>query len=335
VTEKSLAAHDGAEAKVSTTPASAPPGPPAAHDVETAAPVRHLGRWLAGAVILVLLAQLFHGVVFNDRLDWAVVGDYLFDPAILDGLRRTAVLTVLAMLVGAVIGTLLAMMRLSPNPLLSWVAGTYIWVFRSAPLIVQLLFWYFLAAVMPTIGLGIPFGPEFVTFDTTILIGQLTAAVLGLGLCEAAYTAETVRAGILSVPRGQIEAAQALGLPKRRIMARIVLPQAMRIITPPLGNSTISMLKTTSVVLVIALPDLLTAAQFIYSQNLQQIPLLIVATFWYVVLVSILTVVQQRVERRYSKDSRALAAAIGRPRLIGWRREASQVAAPQTDGRLR
>jgi polar amino acid transport system permease protein len=317
---------------MATAAAPAPadrPGVPEDDD-EKAAPVRHLGRWLAGAVILVLLAQLFHGVVFNERLDWAVVGEYLFDPAILDGLQRTALLTVLAMLVGAVIGTILAMMRLSPNPVLSWSAGTYIWIFRSTPLIVQLLFWYFLAAVMPTVGLGIPFGPEFITFDTTKLISQLTAAVLGLGLCEAAYTAETVRAGILSVPRGQVEAAQALGLPKRRIMTRIVLPQAMRIITPPLGNSTISMLKTTSVVLVIALPDLLTAAQFIYSQNLQQIPLLVVATFWYVVLVSILTLVQQRVERRYSKDSRALAASIGRPRLIGWRRSA-----PQVDGRLR
>ncbi|OFE14402.1 ABC transporter permease [Humibacillus sp. DSM 29435] len=267
---------------------------------ENAIPVRHPGRWAAAVAVAVMSAMLWNATVNNPRMEWAIVGQYLFDPQILAGLRMTLLLTVLAMAVGLVLGTVVAVMRMSENPLVRTAAQLYVWLFRSTPLIVQLLFWFYLAAVMPTLGLGIPFGPEWITFDTSLLISQITAAVLGLGLCEAAYTAEIVRAGILSVSKGQFEAGEALGMSPRRVLARIVLPQAMRVIVPPIGNSTISMLKTTALVLVIALPDLLTAAQAIYSQNLAQIPLLTVATAWYVFIVTVLTLVQNRIERKFS-----------------------------------
>ena len=192
-------------------------------------------------------------------------------------------------------------MRLSDNPVFRAVAGGYIWLFRGTPILVQLLFWFFLGSVLPTISIGLPFGPDLASWPTNILITQFAAAILGLGLNEAAYMAEIVRAGIGAVDEGQTEAAEALGMSPVTTYRRVVLPQAARLIVPPTANQTISMLKLTSLVLVIGLPELTTTAQLIYGRNLQQIPLLIVASIWYLVLTTILTIIQSRLEKRMSR----------------------------------
>jgi polar amino acid transport system permease protein len=205
---------------------------------------------------------------------------------VLRGLRNTLVLTVLAMAIGVAGGLLLAIMRLSTNLVLKAVVSGYIWLFRGTPVITQLVFWNFLAALFPRLGLGIPFGPELVSVDTNSLIDLFSACLLGLGLNEAAYMAEIVRGGIGSVDHGQNEAASALGMSRAQTLRRIVLLQAMRVIIPPTGNETISMLKTTSLVVVIGFFELQTAVQSIYSRNFQTIPLLIVAALWYLALTS-------------------------------------------------
>jgi polar amino acid transport system permease protein len=268
-----------------------------------AVPVRHPGRWLAVAVLAVLAAMFVHTVVTNPNFRWPIVGEYLFSPPVLNGLQNTLILTFLAMLIGIVGGVALAVMRLSPNPILSSVSAVYIWLFRGTPLIAQLLFWNFLAALYPQLSLGIPFGPAFVTFDTNQLINQFAACLLGLGLNEAAYMAEIVRGGLQSVDQGQTEAAGALGMSRAQTLRRIVLPQAMRVIIPPTGNETISMLKTTSLVVVIGYFELLTSVQRIYSTNFQTIPLLIVAAAWYLLLTSLLSVGQYYVERYYGRGT--------------------------------
>jgi polar amino acid transport system permease protein len=250
-----------------------------------------------------LLVFLLEGWITNPRMQWGTVGEFLFSPVIMEGLRTTLLLTFLAMALGIAGGVVLAVLRMSANPILSRLSWCYIWLFRGTPLLVQLLFWYFLSAVVPTIGLGIPWGPTFVQADTNDLITQLTAAVLGLGLHEAAYMAEIVRAGITSVDDGQNEAAQALGMSRGQTLRRIVLPQALRIIIPPTGNQVISMLKTTSLVFAIAVPELLTSIQGIYSRNFQQVPLLVVACFWYLVATSVLGVGQYYLERRFGRGT--------------------------------
>ena len=266
-----------------------------------AVPVRHPGRWVAIAVIAVLVAMLVHSFLTNPNFQWDVVGQYLFSDPVLRGLRNTLVLTVLSMAIGIVGGVLLAVMRLSPNPVLAGAAAVYIWLFRGTPLITQLIFWNFLAALYPRLGLGIPFGPTFVSVDTNTVISVFTAALLGLGLNEAAYMAEIVRGGIQSVDHGQSEAAGALGLSRIQTLRRIVLPQAMRVIVPPTGNETIAMLKTTSLVVVIAYFELTVAVQTIYSRTFQTIPLLIVAALWYLALTSVLSVGQLFIERRFGR----------------------------------
>ncbi len=272
-----------------------------AHADEPIVRLRHPGRWVASVGLAVLAAMFVHFVVASPALRLDLVAGYLFEKSILRGLLMTLQLTVLAMLLGVVLGTLLAVMRLSDNPLFRAVAGGYVWLFRGTPILVQLLFWFFLGSVLPQISLGIPFGPEFVSWPTNVLITQFTAAILGLGLNEAAYMAEIVRAGIGSVDRGQNEAAQALGMNPLTTYRRVVLPQAARLIVPPTANQTISMLKLTSLVLVIGLPELTTTAQLIYGRNFQQIPLLIVASIWYLVLTTILTLIQNRLEKRMSR----------------------------------
>jgi len=266
-----------------------------------AVPVRHPGRWVGVAVIVVLVAMLVHSFLTNPNFQWDVVGEYLFSDPVLRGLRNTLILTVLAMAIGVVGGVLLAVMRLSPNPVLAGAAAVYIWLFRGTPVITQLIFWNFLAALYPRLGLGIPFGPTFVSVDTNAVISVFAASLLGLGLNEAAYMAEIVRGGIQSVDPGQSEAAGALGLSRTQTLRRIVLPQAMRVIVPPTGNETISMLKTTSLVVVIAYFELTVAVQTIYSRTFQTIPLLIVAALWYLALTSVLSVGQMFIERRFGR----------------------------------
>ena len=268
-----------------------------------AIPVRHPGRWVAAAIIAVLAAMFVHSLFANPRWQWGVVRDYLFDHSILVGIGRTLELTALAMLIGVIGGIVLAVMRLSANPIVSWSAWAYIWFFRGTPVLVQLLFWAFAAALFPTISLGIPFGPAFVHGSANSLITLFVAALLGLGLNEAAYMAEIVRAGIISVDPGQSEAAHALGMRGTQVMRRVVLPQAMRVIVPPTGNETISMLKTTSLVSLIAFPELLGTVQLIYGRTYQTVPMLIVASIWYLFFTSLLTAGQFYVERYYARGS--------------------------------
>ncbi len=265
--------------------------------------LRHPWVWVSYAVLAVLAAMLVNALVTNPNFGWDVVAQYFVSDRILDGLLKTLQLTVIAMSIGIVFGVLLAIMKLSSNSVLSGVSSLYIWFFRGTPVFVQLLFWGYISALYPRLSLGIPFGPEFVAADTNRMITPVVAAILGLGLNEAAYMAEIVRAGIHAVDRGQIEASQALGMRRGRILRRVVLPQAMRLIIPPTGNNTISMLKTTSLVSVLAFPELLYAAQLIYSDNFETIPLLITASLWYLIVTSVLTVAQYYVERHYSRGS--------------------------------
>jgi polar amino acid transport system permease protein len=268
-----------------------------------AVPVRHPGRWLAAAVVLVLVAMFVHTLVTNPRYEWNVIGSYFFSRRVLEGLAITILLTVVAMVIGIVLGVILAVMRLSANPLLSGSSWVYIWFFRGTPILVQLLFWFNLAFLYPQISLGVPFGPSFLHGDANSLVTPLAAAILGLGLNEGAYMSEIVRAGILSVDHGQVEAAQALGMSRSLTMRRIVLPQAMRVIIPPTGNETISMLKTSSLASVITVTELLYAVQLIYSVNFKTIPLLITASIWYLIVTSVLTAGQFYVERHYARGA--------------------------------
>jgi len=276
--------------------------------------LKHPGRWVLYVLIGVLAAMLVNTIFTNPNFGWGVVGGYFTSPRVLDGLLKTIQLTVIAMLLGVVLGVILAIMRLSSNPALSTVGWFYIWFFRGTPIFVQLLFWGYISALYPVLSFGIPFGPSFVSTNTNVLITPLVAAILGLALNEAAYMAEIVRAGILSVNKGQIEAAQALGMSRPRILRRVVLPQAMRVIVPPTANNTISMLKTTSLVSVLSYPELLYAAQLIYAQNFKTIPLLLTASIWYLLVTSILTIGQYYLERYYSKSDRL--AGQGRMRRL-------------------
>jgi polar amino acid transport system permease protein len=280
-----------------------PAAPPENAGAIKAVPVRHTGRWVAAAIVLVLAVTIVHSVATNPRFEWGLVRHYFFSAPVLHGLRITLELTLIAMAIGIALGVVLAVMRLSPNPLVSAASWFYIWLFRGTPVLVQLLFWQFISALYPRISLGIPFGPELVHGDANTLITPFTAAILGLGLNEGAYMAEIVRAGIISVDEGQTDAAQALGMTRLQTMRRIVLPQAMRVIIPPTGNETISMLKTSSLVSVIAYAELLYSVQLIYSVNFKQIPLLLVASIWYLIFTSILSVGQYYIERHFGRGS--------------------------------
>jgi polar amino acid transport system permease protein len=273
---------------------------------------RHPARWASAAVVLFLVFMFVQSLVTNKNMHWDVVGHYMFDHSVLGGLLVTVRLTVMSMVLGIVGGVILAIMRLSPNPVLSTISALYIWFFRGTPLLVQLLFFYFLAALFPRLGLGIPYGPTFVSGSTNVLITQFVAAVLAFGLNEAAYMAEIVRAGIISVDGGQSEAAAAIGLSRAQTLRHIVLPQAMRIIIPPTTNNAVSLLKTTSLVLLIAIPDLLTSVQLIYSRNFLQIPLLTVACIWYLAVTTVVTVIQYYVEQHFSRGVNARAPGIRR-----------------------
>jgi polar amino acid transport system permease protein len=278
---------------------------PTGHPAEIeAVPVRHPGRWAAGAFVLLLVTIAVHSVATNPRFGWGTFGDFFFDRRILHGVVVTIELTVISMVIGIILGVLLAVMRLSPNPLVAASSWTYVWLFRGTPVLVQILFWSFISALYPRISFGVPFGgPELLHGSANAVITPFVAAILALGLNEGAYMAEIVRAGIISVDEGQTEAAHALGMTRLQTMRRIVLPQAMRVIIPPTGNETISMLKTTSLVSVIAYSELLYSAQLIYSVNYRQIPLLLVASAWYLIMTTVLSIGQYYIERRYSRGA--------------------------------
>ena len=277
--------------------------PPEAPEQIKSIPVRHTGRWIAGALVVVLSLAVLYSITTNPRFEWSIVGEFFFSRRVLDGLLLTLELTVISMAIGIVLGTVLAVMRLSPNPLVAGAAWFYIWFFRGTPVLVQIIFWFNITALYPVIGWG------GFTLNANALITPFVAAILALGLNEAAYMTEIVRAGILSVDEGQTEAASALGMSRLLTMRRIILPQAMRVIIPPTGNETISMLKTTSLVSVIAVTELLYSVQLIYSVNYRTIPLLIVASIWYLMVTTLLSIGQFYIERHFGRGaSRSLPA---------------------------
>jgi polar amino acid transport system permease protein len=280
-----------------------------------AIPVRHPGRWLATAFVILTALALAKSMITNPRFKWDVVGEYLFSGPILDGLRLTLILTFVAQALGILIGVALAVMRLSPNPILSRCAWAYLWFFRGTPLLVQLIFWYNLSALYPEVALAIPFGPTLWSGNANAIITPYAVAVLGLALNEAAYTAEIVRGGIVGVDRGQSEAATALGMTHSKTLRRIVLPQAMKLIVPPIGNQTILMLKTTSLVSVLALADLLYSAQAIYARTFQTMPMLIVVSIWFLAITSVLTVGQHYLEEHFSRGTNRAVPLTLRERL--------------------
>ncbi|MBT2409941.1 amino acid ABC transporter permease [Streptomyces sp. ISL-12] len=286
-------------------PGGGPEAPPVADDPASlkVVPARHYARWAAAAVVAVLVAQFGHGLATNPVWEWHVFGDYVLSETIVQAVWVTLQLTAYATVLGFLLGTVLAFMRLSRSPLLQTVAWTYIWIFRSIPMIVQLVFWFNLSALYESLGVGIPFGPVFWSVDSDSLIGTIGAAVIGLSLHQAAYAAEIVRGGVISVDPGQSEAAAALGIPRLRQIRRIVLPQAMRAILPTAGNEIIGLLKGTSVVYVMAIGELFYQVQVVYGRNGRVIPLLLVATAWYVVLTSLLSVLQYYVERRFARGA--------------------------------
>jgi len=248
----------------------------------------------------------------NPRFRWGIVGEYIISDPILDGLRLTLLLTVVAQFLGIVIGIILAIMRLSSNRVLARAAWIYIWFFRGTPLLVQLIFWYNISALYPEISIGIPFGPTFWQGNANELITPFAVAILGLALNEGAYMAEIVRGGIVGIDRGQSESAKALGMTHMQTLRRVILPQAVKVIIPPTGNQTILMLKTTSLVSVLALADLLYTAQTIYARTFETMPLLMVASLWYLAITSVLTFGQYFLERHFSEGKREQISFIQR-----------------------
>ncbi len=268
-----------------------------------AVPLRHPWRMVIGVVLIVFIAAfVWDAATARPAFDWPAVGKYVFDRRISEAALITLQLTVYSMIGAVVLGILLAVMRLSPNPIFKSVAWVYIWIFRGTPVYVQLVFWGLLSTIYPTLDIGLPFLPPIAQLPTDQALNTFWIAIIGLALNEAAYMSEIVRAGILSVDRGQEEAAKALGMSWGLTMRRIIIPQAMRIIIPPTGNEVISMLKTTS--LVTAVPftlDLYTRSRDISAETFNPIPLLIVASLWYLLFTSILMVGQYFLERRFAR----------------------------------
>ena len=281
-------------------------------DEYTTVKATYPGRWISAILVLTLAALALQSVVTNPRFGWETVGKYIRDVSIVNGIGVTLMLTTVCMAIGIILGVVLAVMRLSPNPVVRTAASAYVNFFRGTPVLVQLLFWYNLAALYPVITLGIP----GVALDANQMITPVVAAILGLGLNQGAYMSEIVRAGILSVDHGQSEAAGALGISQFRTMQRIILPQAMKVIIPPTGNETIGMLKTTALVSVISVPELLYSSQIIYARTFETIPLLIVASLWYIIITSVLGIGQYYLERRYAKGS--LRSVPSTPRQKFW-----------------
>ncbi|MGN6537634.1 MAG: amino acid ABC transporter permease [Mesorhizobium sp.] len=265
----------------------------------------HPWRWIAGIFSIAVTAWLIFHVGNNDSFHFATVPEFLLDPRILDGLKLTIYVTCGSMLIGLVLGVVLAIMGLSANPVTNIIASAFIWLFRGTPVLVQLIFWFNIGIIFPNLSLSLPGGNILFSMPMNTIMTAVVTALIGLGLNEAAYMSEIVRAGIQSIDKGQVEAAKALGLPPFKVMARIVFPQAMRLIVPPIGNQFISLLKTSSLVSVISAGDLLTQATRIYSENFRILELLVVASIWYLVLTTIANIGQWFIERRYSRDLHA------------------------------
>lgn len=266
----------------------------------TLVPRRHYGRAIAAAIVCLLLALLVRAFV-NGSIEWVYVGRFLFAPVILEGLVNTLLMTVAAMSLGIALGVLFAVMRISDNPVLSSIAAGYVWIFRGAPALLQLLLWFNLGLIFPTLGI-----PGLFEVRTVDVMTPFVAAMLALGIQQGAYTSEVVRGGLLSVDTGQYEAARAIGMTQMQMLRRIVLPQAMRVIMPPIGNEVIGMVKLTSLASVIQYSEILHNAQVIYYANTRVLELLLVASFWYLAVVTVLSIGQSYIERYFGRGTKAL-----------------------------
>ncbi len=266
---------------------------------------RRYGRWASAAGVLLLFFLIVQPIYANPLIDHSVIGEYLFHPVILGGVWVTITIATSAMAIGTVLGVTLGLMATSSNPVLTVVNRAYVTFFRAVPLLVQILVWGNLSLFFPRLALTIPFTSiTLFSLDTNDVMTTFVAGALGLGLHQAAYMSENVRAGLMSVDRGQREAALSMGMQRRQVTSHVVLPQAMRVIIPPAGNEFISLLKASSLVFVIAGGDLLTKAQNIAATNLRVIELLTVASIWYLAMVAVATAGQRLVERRFSKGYR-------------------------------
>lgn len=270
----------------------------------TLVPKRHVGRMMTAAAVLLVLAAIVRAFTVG-QIEWSYVRDFLFAPAILDGLKSTLLMTAAAMAVGIVLGVVIAIMRVSGNPVLSSIAVGYVWIFRGAPALLQLMIWFNLALIFPTMGI-----PGLFEFRTVDVMTPFVAAMLGLGISQGAYTSEVVRSGLLSVDSGQYEAARSIGMTQMMMLRRIVLPQAMRVMVPPIGNEVIGMVKLTSLASVIQYSEILHNAQIIYFANTRVLELLLVASFWYLAVVSVLSVVQHYIERYFGRGSKSVTASM-------------------------
>jgi polar amino acid transport system permease protein len=268
-----------------------------------AVPIRHYGRWVGAVISIGIAALIIRLFVITPNINWSRVWHYLTFKDILVGLELTIILTIVAMVLGLALGILIAVMRLSVNPVLRTLSWFYIWIFRGTPLLIQILFWFNVALIIPNLGIGIPGTSWWVSENTNVLVTPFVAALIALGFNEGAYMSEIVRAGIMVVDYGQTEAALALGMKRTLLFRMIVLPQAMRAIIPPTGNEFIGLLKNTSLVSVIAAQELLTKAQNIYARNLLVIELLLVAAFWYLLVTSLLMWGQYYVERYFARGA--------------------------------
>ena len=264
-------------------------------------PRRHFGRIIGAAIVCIALAAIVRAFAVG-QIEWDYVAEFLTVPAILTGLVNTIVMAILAMVHGITLGVVFAVMRHSANPVLTTTAIGYIWFFRAVPALLQLLLWFNLALVFPTLGI-----PGLFSFKTVEVMTPFVAALLGLGIQQGAFTAEVVRAGLLSVDNGQYEAAQTLGMTRLQLLRRIIMPQAMRVIVPPIGNEFIGMVKLTSLASVIQFAEILHSAQNIYYANSRVIELLIVAAIWYLVVVTVLSLIQGRIEAYYARGVAAPA----------------------------
>jgi len=295
-------------------------------DAVKVVPVRHYGRWVGTVVVIVFLAMIVHtifskvgtGVNICTRINglrhchqpqrwrffWNIVFHYFTTSDVIHGLYLTLALTVLAMTIGIVLGVILAVMRRSQSRLLSSTAWTYTWFFRGTPVLVQLAFWFNITYLYKTISIGLPFLPvTFLHLNLIAILNPFRSAMIALGLNEAAYMSEIARAGLLAVDEGQIEAATSIGMTRGQSLRLVVLPQAMRVIIPPTGNEVISMLKTTSLASTVGVIELLGAVTNISAANFQTMALLIVASIWYLIVTTILSIGQFYLERHYAKGA--------------------------------
>ncbi|KQQ46137.1 amino acid ABC transporter permease [Rhizobium sp. Leaf311] len=294
---------------VANAETASPSGGADPRDVANAHRPFQTGRATLWFITLLIAANFAWIVANNENFGWPVVAQYFFDPTVMQGLSVSLGLTVVAMLIGVALGLLLGVARMSQDVLASSLSGLFVWFFRGTPLLVQLIFWYNLSTLFPEISIAIPFGPTLVSWETNSVITPMTAAIVGLALNEAAYMAEIIRGGLLSVDRGQSETAEAFGMTKARALWRIIIPQAMRSIVPPTGNQLFSMIKATSLVSVIAMADLLYSVQSIYNRTFEIVPMLMVAVIWYLLITSVLNIGQGYIERYYGRGDRRTATA--------------------------